>query len=477
MHGVQPDGAHEGVMSGFHVVDGRTRSRGGCVQRGCAVLRSIEFPVDRAWVKNPNNSPLATMGARRGAAARTKLCITTIGLMLTEHLRTAPTRFVVDGAAVVPNRWRVRLTRISMGTLDPITGGASMKAVQDAVAQWCGVPNERDPVWSWVEPIGQEKRAKGFFGVRIEIEDLAPGADRRIVLSTIDGFVWLAKQRLKEAARMKIKRVGNVQSYQPEAVARGASSSARARAEAVFAKATGKPTALDLRDAAERALARPRASDGCHERPEIVMALDQIGRSPDPTPSLRRCEIDALNSSGSIPRRRTENRKPDRDPGEERPARELAACEVCGARTGAPCTRIGVERLVFGVHEARARAAGLQVPDDDRASVRPRIKCDRAAFVSRADLARNPRKLATVPGQARLVARRVFIAPPWEPGKLVAERSLEGMQVPRDALDLRVPLAHVARWGAAVKLYRREVTLPAHGVCWVYVARSGPEGT
>jgi hypothetical protein len=447
------------------------------------VKRSIDFPVDPLWIKNPTNSPLATPGARQGAATRTKLCIVTIGLVLEDHFKK-PTPFYEDSAGWTrANRWTVTLTRISMGTLDPITGGASMKAVQDAIAQWCGVPNERDPVWQWVEPIRQEKRARGYFGVRIEIEDLAPGEALPVTLKTIDPFIWKAKQRIKEAKNMQLKKVGRVSSYQPEAAARGASSAARGSAEQAFSRLTakaaeptiesltsgqrdamagviehhyGKPTALDLRDAAEGAFRRRSEPNG--QKLTSGAEVNRAGSAECHGPS----------------------KMSHRDPGEERAARDLAPCTTCGVRTGEPCegnVRPGCSpRLVFGVHEARARAAKLRVPADDREHVRP---------------ARAPTN-----GVRKVAAQRpmpAWIRRPWEQrpcpalcalthGPPVACPTCDGrgnvgmVLRPVPSIDggatpsvvLTVPAEHRARFGPTVTLTRRRHESARTGVCWLY---------
>jgi hypothetical protein len=306
-------------------------------------------------------------------------------------------------------------------------------------------------VWQWVEPIRQEKRAKGYFGVRIELDDLAPGQDRKVVLTNIDGPIWLAKQRIKEAKSMQIKKVGRVSSYQPEAAARGASSAARGRAEQAFSRLTakaaeptiesltsgqrdamagviehhyGKLTALDLRDAAERVLKKADAPPG-------------NGRKGVSSPSAR-----GGRDAASIAR----------DPGEERPARDLAPCTTCGVRTGEPCegnVRPGCSpRLVFGVHEARARAAKLRVPADDREHVRP---------------ARAPTN-----GVRKVAAVRPMLAwvrLPWDGGKLRPDPRLDGPDAPervRYAIPgSSGPLDHVT-------LTRRRHESARTGVCWLY---------
>ena len=188
--------------------------------------RSIEFPCDKRWIKNPTNNPVATIGQRMAASARTKKAIAAVQAILSAHFRRPPMTCAaegeISGRLLDPNHWTVRLTRISPGTLDPLTGGASMKTIQDAVARWCGVPDERNPIWTWVEPIGQEKRGQGVYGVRIEIESLEPGQDRIVRLKGV------------EAREPKVKR--------------------------------GRPTVGDLRTAAERAFNRAGVSKESRER-------------------------------------------------------------------------------------------------------------------------------------------------------------------------------------------------------------------
>jgi hypothetical protein len=468
------------------------------------VKRSIEFPVDPAWVRNPTNSPLATMGQRQAAAARTKLCIVTIGIVLTEHFRTPPGAYYQSATNPQANRWTVTLTRISMGTLDPITGGASMKAVQDAIALWCGVKNERDPVWSWVEPIRQEKRAPKWFGVRIELDDLAPGQDRKGVLTNIDGPIWIAKQRIKEARSMQIKKAGRVSSYQPEAAASGASSAARAKADAIFTKLTGQapmpprredecrcdgvlhfkgavgcelrqPTALDLRDAAERVLGRRVARATPLRHPVYgqcnIEADGEIVLRADPQTS---------------PRSRSQMRnQPDRDPGEERAARDLAPCPrvTCDAEVHEPCDIKTGEAVAYGVHVERAAAAGIQ----GVASVAWREPAPTNGV----------RKVAA---QKPLPLLPAWVALPWDqrkcpacdgwgddrkgisrstaceacngganppPMRLRRDERLDGID-PVPSIEYGVPAEHQARFGPRVTLTRRRHESARTGVCWLY---------
>lgn len=79
-----------------------------------------------------------------------------------------------------PNRFDVRLERISSGALDPHDGlpGACKTAV-DAIAEWLGI-DDGDPFVRW--QYGQFKCERGFQGVRITITDDAPGPELHRVL-------------------------------------------------------------------------------------------------------------------------------------------------------------------------------------------------------------------------------------------------------------------------------------------------------
>lgn len=301
------------------------------------MIRSVEFPCDPRWVKNPTNNPLATSGQRMGAAAQTRLCIATIGEILSECF-TRPTPFYrndtareVGSAYTVPNLWTVTLTRISMGTLDPLTGGASMKAVQDAVATWCEVKNERDPVWKWIEPIRQEKRKKKWFGVRIELDDLAPGEPRHVVLVSIDRFVAKAKAKLK-AAQM-VKRLVTK-------AAKGATK--------VQTKSDTIP------EAAFRAASHRRLKDGDDGVTRRNGVLEKAGVSA-------RAAAEAAFAKVTKPTTKPARPDPDAEAiaGMREQARSVACPSfTCGALVGAMCNGVG-EPFEYGVHAARARAAGL----------------------------------------------------------------------------------------------------------------------
>lgn len=473
------------------------------------MIRSIEFDLETF---SPNAVRFATQKGQRAHAERVKKQRKAVHDVLVKHFGAqVPGRFVVLGPEVKPNRIAVSFTRMAAGTLDAEENlPMAFKHVKDEIADWCGAKSDRDPIFTW-GPYEQSKAAPHVQRVRLVIEDLTPGEPRRVVLAEMAsaGREASARVRRQVTAQTKAHRsvcdptatgktpipgyigpctvrdlerptkrlggivqAGRVLSYQPEATARGASSAARGRAEAAFARLTGTPTATDLRDAAEGAL-------------------------------QRRAIREKLPGSGKVA---------NRDPGDEAHARDLADCETCGAKVPSPCRLDVGGRVVFGVHVARARAAGLHVPADDRAAVRPaRVEKHLAHWtdhaiahaqgvIDRADRAiAKCRKLATVPGQARLVARRVYLALPWQQQpcqmcdgegcmqgyqgrprceecngrghlvkRLAREQRLEGVEVDRPTHEVRVPVEHRARWGDVVTLHRGERTIAPHGVCWVY---------
>lgn len=320
------------------------------------------------------------------------------------HVVQAGDRFVRVGEGLgltLRNTFRITITRIAAGTLDDDNIGAALKHVRDEIAAWCGVPNDRDPVYKFTSPQPQRKAAQGVYRVEIEIEDLLTG-EPRIVR-------W------------------------PET--RSAGVQAAARVKRAIKKATPKP---------------------------------------------------------------------DRDPGEEQAAHNIAPCTTCGRLIGEPCLRTGdQDRLVFGVHVARARAAGLRVPDDDRAKVRP------------ARAPRGPRKLVPI-AQPSLPLQRAFVALPWEQptcavcqgtgannfkgntftsnemandggppscstcsgigrakGRvLVPARRYDGPDEPPTTILVSVPAEHVSRYGGALTLHRHKFTSTTTGPCWLFDERT-----
>lgn len=395
--------------------------------------RSITFPVDPRWIKNPTNSPLATEGARMGAAAQTKLCIATIGLILGEHWGRKPARSFLD---VVPNhqggltanKWIARLTRISTGTVDPITGGASMKAVQDALARWCGEPNERDPVWHWVEPIGQEKRGfvkvadgkRAWTGVRLELEDLEPGASRPpLTLDNIDRFVRAAKEEIKR-----------------QKGAKGPRKAEKAKGWSALAQKAGR-------------------GQGMTQAARAKFAREVLGPGGD----------------------------------EERSPRQVKPCPraSCFAALDVPCKLLPGDLVVHGVHAERAQAAGVVgialphprapgttgkrtlVPSGPRrvpvfvALPWRRSRCATCGGCGFGD---------APDGADPVVACDECGGSGKGPERLTLEPRIDGRSAPR-CLRYRVPGEHVARWGAEVVLWP---TREAVGGCEAVVFREGKRG-
>jgi len=415
--------------------------------------RVIEFDlVTKSEANRRGNSTIAqVIHAKEVKAQRAA-----VRDVLRAHLGTPPPLHVVqlgDGAFTrpgpsaigytVPNKLTINLTRIAPGTLDDDNIGASLKHVRDEIAAWCGTPNDRDPLYKWSVPPAQEKAAPGVYRVRIEILDKLTGEERVVKLAETRSAAVEAERRVKKAISAQVKARGI---YHAEDAAKGASSSARAKAERAFAKVTGK-----AREAARRI--------------EDPLELgDHHADARRPTPP-----------------------RPDRDPGEERSAKSVTGCTTCGAAMGFPCVRSGVERLVFGVHVARARAAGLYVPEDDRGAVKP------------ARAPRGARKLAPV---AQLPLQRAFVALPWEQpacrtcfgadrrvsegltpcadcpdcagtgrgkGRVLARAPrYDGLDEPPTTITAGVPSEHVARYGTTITLTREPFTSPQTGRCWLY---------
>jgi hypothetical protein len=111
--------------------------------------------------------------------------------LLLRQLRVVPR--VVGGQ---PNRYEVKLVRISAGELDDDNLRGSLKAVRDEVAEWIGL-DDRDPLIVW--KYGQEKAKQGTCGVRIEVRDQEQGAEQIVHL----GLASSAKAKAKKAPKEK----------------------------------------------------------------------------------------------------------------------------------------------------------------------------------------------------------------------------------------------------------------------------------
>lgn len=155
--------------------------------------RSITAPVKvatentfraMAFAKGPNGYPVGpAMQARATSAMRD-----TIRMLLTQLER--PRATLVTGE---PNRYHVRLTRISPGVVDDdgLQGG-TMKAVRDEVAAWIGIDDGHARIrWSYEQqgcPLRQ-------FALRIEVEDLEPGRDVVIERGNLPARITRSRQR------------------------------------------------------------------------------------------------------------------------------------------------------------------------------------------------------------------------------------------------------------------------------------------
>lgn len=77
----------------------------------------------------------------------------------------------------------VELTRIAPGELDADENlPMSFKAIKDEIADWLGLRTDRDKRVRW--SFRQERSARGVYKIRIEIRDVAPGADIRVQRAT-----------------------------------------------------------------------------------------------------------------------------------------------------------------------------------------------------------------------------------------------------------------------------------------------------
>ena len=115
----------------------------------------------------------AQANARKTKEARQSTAIALAGLVK-PALYMAPEH---EGAPPPANRYVVTLTRISPGRIDDhdnLSGG-TLKAVVDQVTAWLGLKSDNDSRIDW--QYGQQGCPLKQFGVRVEIEDLAPGDD------------------------------------------------------------------------------------------------------------------------------------------------------------------------------------------------------------------------------------------------------------------------------------------------------------
>lgn len=157
------------------------------------MLRAITMPIHTV-------SENAYRGMNRFVKAeKTKKQRENVKLLL-RQLRAVPR--VVNGQ---PNRYEVKLVRISPGELDDDNARGAMKAIRDEVAEWIGL-DDRDPLIVW--KYGQEKAERGTCGVRVEVRDLEQGTEQivHLGLATNAGAkakAAKAKDTKKDASKTK----------------------------------------------------------------------------------------------------------------------------------------------------------------------------------------------------------------------------------------------------------------------------------
>ena len=407
--------------------------------------RVVEFDL---VTKSEPNQRFASTAGMFAKAARTKAQREAVRAVLRSSLGSPPPLHVVQvgdrfepvGAVgmAVRNTIAVTLTRIAPGLLDAFENlPAALKAIVDEVAAWCG-PKDNDPIYTWKAE--QRKSEAGIYRVELAIVDKLTGADRVVRLAETRSAGVEAERRVKRAITKATKKP-----QRDGPCGCGATGLGLRGFHYPGASGCAKPTVRDLHAAAERLLVPPR------------------------------------------------------DPGSEQAARELADCTTCAVRAPHPCKKRVPGRMVFGVHVARAIAAGLHVPDDDRAKVKP------------ARALRGPRKLvpaARPAGQAVLPILAAWCALPWEQapcascdlvrriggdslteaarlavqsrcptcggtgrakGRVLTRAArYDGLDEPPTTITASVPAEHVQRYGSTVTLTRQKFTSGATGPCWVY---------
>jgi hypothetical protein len=461
-------------------------------------VRSVEFDlVTRSEANRRGTSKkAAVIHAREVASQRTA-----VRQVLQARLPVPPMLHVIEGGASKANRIVVHLTRISAGIgLDPHENlPMAFKHVKDEIADWIGV-NDRSRLVDWT--YAQEAPGKAFGEhhahvkrIRIDVTDLATGADRRVVVPESASAGRAAASRLKreitkatKGATMRDATRGDRRANHEagERVRPASGKGSRASAEAAWSK-VAKPTANDLRDAAERVgLARdPRRIRSPAEQDADTLAAQPSAEQREIWREQgRQRERKHLQKIGLVPRP-----KPDGDPGEEARARDLAPCTTCAALVKQPCRLDVGGRVVFGVHEARARAAGLHVPQDDRGTVAPART--------------GPRRLVppAAPPPPPAPARErpaAYMALPWEQPACDAcggSGALIGVDPPAlasvcntcnglgyrvarlvelriavlpDELSRLVPAEHQARYGTRIRLTRRRFSSRRTGDTWLF---------
>lgn len=170
------------------------------------MIRSVEFELHTLRERNQRG---ASMGARMALAAREKEQRQTTATTLRRTFGHPPLWHVFPEPSkpdfTRPNRIRVTLTRLSPGTLDEDGIDDALKNVRDGVADWLGLKNDRDNRLTWA--YAQERSAASVHKVRIEIADLGPGDDRRVVLATETERAGGELVRVRKGRRVPVQQL------------------------------------------------------------------------------------------------------------------------------------------------------------------------------------------------------------------------------------------------------------------------------
>lgn len=340
-------------------------------------------------------------------------------------------RFAAVGSAIgltVRHAIGVHLVRIAPHRLDDDNVRGALKAIRDEVAAWLGRDDgERELRFTY----DQEQRGADVYRVRIEVTDKLAGDDVVIVRAEQASEGRKAKSRVKRAIT--------------------ASSSARKKAAASFSKLTG------------------------HACDPSATGKARIPGYHGP------CNVDDMQRS-------TPKRRPDRDPGDEEHARDLAPCTTCRAALHEGCDRSVPGRTVFGVHVARARAAGLYVPEDDRGDVKP-ARAPRGArrVVPAASPASRPRSYALFAWEQTPCPKcggdghaQTITDPPIPCGTchgtgrkglvLAPLVRYDTVDAP-ESITIPVPSAHSTTYGDNATLHRRAFNSKTLGMIWLFEKR------
>lgn len=438
------------------------------------MIRSVEFDLFTKIEPNARFASRAGMFAKSKRIADQRAAVKAV--LVSTFGAVVPPRYVTIANVLQRNPIRVKLTRIAPGrTADAWENlRAALKAVKDEVARWCGFDDKEGAGITWLDP-GQESQGQHVYRVRVEITDASPGQDRIVCLAETSAEGRAAKSRVKrqvkEAAKMNgVTKAGRVLTYQLEAGARAASSAARGRAEQAFSRLTGKPTVEDLARAGARVLLPMTTAQAVKV---VTNHIEAVKRGD--------AEAIALDRDARVVMQR-------HDPGEERPARDLAPCTTCGAAIGEPCRPIDGVRPMFGVHTRRALAAGIidaklppRAPTNGHRRIVPFAQAPLplpAAYVrlpwhgKPCEPCADHRRLwgtllsssehQTCPNRCQ-ACHGVGVLP----GPVTRDARHDGEDAPAQ-VTYTVPAEHGARFGDTVTLTRRPFTSERTGACWLY---------